>query len=229
MTDNFQVFFISYQENNCEDNWLRTVSLYPLALRLHGIKGIHRAHLTCDQLSVTDYYWTVDGDNYITEQLIFEPEFDLHMFTALDPVFGDYTALGGVKLWKKGSLIINDMRHGDFCLNATKTKRVETQSFSRSDYNTTAFDAWKTAFRHCVKLSSPILQNRPNATKLDWYLNRWASSETLSSTNAKWCYQGYLDAQEYVSTCGDDRTLLHQINDYSFLKDYFNARKYTSV
>lgn len=218
---NFDIFFISFQEINCENHWQRVVDMYPNAMRLHGIEGINRVHVTCDHLAKTRHYWTVDGDNYLIRPLEFQPEFDLHMFQAYDPVFDDYTALGGVKLWKKGSIVNNDMRYGDFCLNATQTKKVEMNSFSISKYNENEFDAWKTAFRHCVKLLSPILKNRPNAKNIDFYVDRWKSSANYSTLNAQKCHQGYLDAQLFVDSCNGDMQLLNQINDYKFLKDYY--------
>lgn len=224
MDSTFEIFFISFAENNCEINWQRLLDLYPKAKRIHGIKGIDRAHLCCDQLSQTDHYWTIDGDNYLTELLDFNPTVDLHMFKAYDPVFNDYTFLGGIKLWKKSSIINPNMEKGDFCLNATKNKQTEDRSFSRTDYNSNEFDAWKTSFRHCVKLMSPILQGRPNAKNIDFYINRWKSSHLYNTKNAEWCYRGYLDAEKFVSESKLELTYLNKINDYEFLKEFFYAR-----
>lgn len=223
----FDCFFISYRESNCEQNWLRTLELCPLAIRIHGVHGIDRAQLTCEHLSTTDYYWTIDGDNYLLEKLSFIPELDLHMFRCKDPVFNDTTPLGGIKLWRKNAIIHHDMSKGDFCLNATANKKVEDIYFSESRYNNSYYDAWKTAFRHCVKLLSPILKGRPHANNIDFYLQRWASAKNLTSKNSQWCFRGYIDAQQFVKT-SIDIDYLNQINDYIFLIEYFNER-YHSV
>lgn len=225
----FDVFFISYRESNCESNWLRLLQINPKAKRIHGVNGIHNAHITCERLSSSPWYWTVDGDNWMLEALNFHPTHDLHMFGARDPLWGDTTLLGGVKLWKKGAIQISDMRHGDFCLNATQNKMSHDQIFSESRYNESAFDAWKTAFRHTVKLISPILKNRPHAKKLDWYYQRWQSSGQCLALNAKWCYQGFLDAQKFYQCCEVGSADLNQINDYDFLQRFFHEQHHSAV
>jgi hypothetical protein len=224
----FDCFFISHRESNCETNWQKLLTLHPQAKRIHGITGIDRAHLACDALSSTTHYWTVDGDNHLLQPLSFCPQTDLHLFLAKDPVFGDHTALGGVKLWRQGSIIRPDMSQGDFCLNATAHKSLESQCFSESLYNQTPFDAWKTAFRHCVKLHSVILVGRPHAKNLDHYRARWASTENLPTLTAEWCHRGYVDAKTYVANCGDDFIQLGRINDYDFLKDLYHAQYHGS-
>lgn len=220
------IFFISFNESSCEDNWKQTLKFHPNAIRIHGVKGIDRVHLTCNQLSTTDYFWTIDGDNFLTEALEYtDPvDVDLIMFKAVDPLHDSLTLLGGVKLWKKDSMVNKTMNKGDFCLNATNNKKVVDKAYSITAYNSSEFDAWKTSFRHCVKLMSIIFRSRPNAKNIDTYINQWKSCKNIDRKNAVWSYRGYLDAKRYVSRYDENLDKLYKINDYEWLVYYFNKR-----
>jgi hypothetical protein len=222
---NQNIFFISFNESNQEVNWARVLELHPDAIRIHGVTGIDRVHLACNDLCNTEWFWTVDGDNWLLEELIWDVETpaDLLMFNALDPITNLPTNLGGVKLWKKDSIINKDMSKGDFCLNATAKKISLRKVFSRSDYNSTNYEAWKTAFRHCVKILSPIFKSRPGLSYADAYLEQWKSCSTLDNgtNNAVWAYRGYLDAVKYVEDVDNN---IHNINNYKWLKNYFYAQ-----
>lgn len=225
----FDVFFISYREHNAEENWKHCKVYHPNAMRIHGVKGIDRIHLACDTLATTDYFWTVDGDNWLLIPLHYEdPQHDLTMFSARDPVTHEKTLLGGVKLWRKGSIINKDMSKGDFSLNATKNKTTTEILLSETRYNSSAFDAWKTSFRHCVKLMSVIFRSRPNAKNIDTYIEQWRSCGLSTSKNSNWAYQGYLDAEEYVGKYDNDMSRLNMINDYDWLENYFREKHGTS-
>jgi hypothetical protein len=220
------IFFISFKESVCEHNWSQLLLIHPEAKRIHGIHGIDRSHIACDQLSASEYFWTVDGDNLVTEKLIYNDPivYDLLMFKSFDPLQENLTLLGGVKLWKKGSIINKTMSKGDFSLNATKNKIVIDKCYSTTLYNASPFDAWKTSFRHCVKLMSVIFQNRPNAKNIDLYLNQWRSCKDKTSLNSQWAYLGYVDAEQYVSKVDNNISQLNKINDYQWLEEYFGVK-----
>lgn len=224
------VFFISFKEDNCEENWNRVLELHPDAVRLHGIKGIDRVHLMCEEVSHTDYFWTVDGDNWLTEKLEYKDPIksDLLMFKAIDPIHNNLTLLGGVKLWKKGMIVNRDMSKGDFTLNATTRKQILDYPFSETRYNSSPYDAWKTSFRHCVKLMSVIFRSRPNAKNIDTYIEQWKSCKDSNALNAQWCYKGYLDAKNFVELHDNNLEELHKINNYHWLLEYFIETNPTS-
>jgi len=218
------VFFISFRESNCESNWQQLLKFHPNAIRIHGVLGIDKVHVLADKLCTTDYFWTVDGDNWVTEELVFyNPMNDLTMFKAIDPITNDTTLLGGVKLWKKGSIINPSMNKGDFSLNATSNKLVLEQTFSITKYNHSPYDAWKTAFRHCVKLQSVIFKNRPGARNLEKYLQHWESCEFSEELNAGWAWQGFKDSKVFVAQHGEDFDQLNNINDYKWLQGYYKG------
>lgn len=223
---NYDIFFISFNESNQEHNWQRVLELHPNAIRLHGIKGIDKVHLLCNQISTSEWFWTVDGDNWLLDKLKWE-EYEeyvyLLMFHAIDPITTEWTQLGGVKLWRRNSFVNTDMSLGDFCLNAVKEKRAPLTVLSRTDYNNTAYEAWKTAFRHCVKLLSGIIGDRPLAANKQMYIDRWISCQDFDNgtNNGIWAYRGFTDAQEYVNIVNAD---LFKINDYDWLVSYYKSK-----
>jgi hypothetical protein len=225
------IFFISFQENNAETNWQRLLEFHPNAKRIHGVTGIDRVHVLCDSIATTEHFWTVDGDNWLLKSLEYTDPIknDLLMFMAQDPVTNIATPLGAVKLWTKNKIINPNLDRADFTLNATANKKLVDNVYSVTAYNTTPYDAWRAAFRHCVKLMSVIFKSRPNAKNIDEYIARWRGTEHLDNgtNNALWCYRGYLAAANYVQQHDNDMTALNLINDYAWLNNYF--KKTTNI
>jgi len=56
------VVFISYNESFADKNYNSLLQLYPNAKRIHGIKGIHQAHIAAAKISTTPMFWVVDAD-----------------------------------------------------------------------------------------------------------------------------------------------------------------------
>lgn len=221
------IFFMSFRESNAEENWLRTKELHPNAIRLHGIRGIDTIHMLCNQVAKTEFFWTIDGDNWLTQPLAFNYDeifTDLVMFKATDPLYDNTTLLGGLKLWRTNKFINKDMSKGDFTLNATKDKQVVETVLSETRYNASPFDAWKTSFRHCVKCMTVLFRSRPGAKNLDHYIEQWRKCEEIDKLNADWAYKGYLDAKEYADKYDNQMDELSKINDYDWLETYFNTK-----
>ena len=73
------IIYLSYDEPNAEQNYTDLLSKIPWAKRIHGIKGSDAAHKACAELSETDRFVTVDGDNtvdqnFINQVLEFDPK-----------------------------------------------------------------------------------------------------------------------------------------------------------
>ena len=52
------------------------VNRYPKAKRVHGVKGIHQAHIAAAKLVTTHMFWVVDGDAIVedvTEIVKYDP------------------------------------------------------------------------------------------------------------------------------------------------------------
>ena len=74
------IFYISYDEPNAEENWADLLNKVPWARRVHGVKGFDAAHKACAIQSETDRFITVDGDNKVMpdffEQVLDVPDTD---------------------------------------------------------------------------------------------------------------------------------------------------------
>ena len=126
----YDIFFISYDESNSKQNWDRLLQFHDNARLITNIKGIAEAHMICNTLSTTERFWTVDADNWLIQELEIEGQYqeDLIFFNAEDSISGYVSTIGGVKLWKKDSIIHETMAKGDFCKNATKTSLPRASS-----------------------------------------------------------------------------------------------------
>ena len=59
------IIFLSYDEPNCEKNYVDLINKVPWAKRVHGVDGSDAAHKACAELSETKHFVTVDGDTVI--------------------------------------------------------------------------------------------------------------------------------------------------------------------
>ena len=73
----YDIIFISYNEPTADANFAALQGKHPKAKRVHGIKGIHNAHIKAAELSETSLFWVVDGDAIILDNF----NFDYHVPT----------------------------------------------------------------------------------------------------------------------------------------------------
>ena len=100
----FDIIFISYKEPNADSNFKDLQSRFPIAQRVHGVKGIHQAHIEAAKKALTKMFYVVDGDAIIEEDFNFDykvPEKDMdavHVWRSKNPVNNLVYGYGGVKL-----------------------------------------------------------------------------------------------------------------------------------
>ena len=71
----FDIIYLSYDEPNAEKNYADLCKKIPWAKRIHGVKGSDAAHKACANISDTDRFITIDGDNIINAEFLTK-EFD---------------------------------------------------------------------------------------------------------------------------------------------------------
>jgi hypothetical protein len=166
----FDIIYLSYDEPNAEKNYADLCNKVPWAKRIHGVKGSDAAHKACANLSDTDKFITVDGDNIIREDFLNqELDFDQHRdlskcvisWCGYNVVNGLMYGNGGLKLWPK-EYVLNMKTHEnapaddpnaqvDFCWDA---EYIQMNScFSDVYNNATPQQAWRAGFREGVKMS----------------------------------------------------------------------------
>ena len=160
------VIYLTYDEPNKEQNWIKIQNMVPWAKRVDGVKGSDAAHKACADLSDTDRFVVIDGDN-IPDPQFFNLQLALDS-TNSDKVFrwrarnhinGLQYGNGGLSCWTK-DFVYNMRTHeasdGDskndveFCFYPDYWAMADC--YSTTYPNQTAFQAWRAGFREGVKM-----------------------------------------------------------------------------
>lgn len=217
------VIFISYNEPNAENNWLRVKEKAPWAKRINGVKGIFNAHKAAAELAETDMFYVVDGDAYLVDEwnFNFQPDvFDrdcAYVWHSKNPINDLVYGYGGVKLFPKGVIEnVKVWKTLDMFLGLMpKIKFVDSVSCI-SEFNTDEFSTWRSAFREAVKLYTINQMN---------LLHTW-TKQGIDRPFGKFSIAGALAGIEYASQNRDDYKKLRKINDYKWLyRQFINESK----
>ena len=121
----YDIIFISYNEVEADKNWKHLSERYFWAQRVHGIKGIHQAHIHAAKQANTDMLWIVDADALLMDDFDFsyEPDKDnlntVHVWRAKNPVNDLVYGNGGVKLFPRQLTIDMDTSKADMTTSIT--------------------------------------------------------------------------------------------------------------
>ncbi len=164
------IIYLSYDEPNAEKNYADLLTKVPWAKRVHGVKGSDAAHKACAELSETDRFVTVDGDNTVRQDFINQVlDFDEHTDLASsviswcgrNTINGLLYGNGGLKCWPR-EFVLNMKTHEnadpdnphaqvDFCWDV---KYIQQNScYSDVHNNETPHQAWRAGFREGVKMA----------------------------------------------------------------------------
>ena len=153
----YDLFFVSYEEPNADENWKLLKNKFPHARRIHGIKGIDCAHKACANESMTTMFWTVDGDTVLHNTATFSykpPQWDqqyLHLWYSNNPVNNLRYGYGAVKLWPTKLVTNYSGLWLDFTSSVGNIKIID-ETIATTAFNTSPYESWKSAFRESVKL-----------------------------------------------------------------------------
>jgi len=163
----FDIIFISYDEDNCEENWADLQNKVPWAKRIHGVEGSDSAHKAAARLSDTELFISVDADN-IVDTSFFNQELDFEhpklkgktiSWGAQNYINGLEYGNGGLKLWPK-EFVLNMKTHEnseddknqiEFCWNDNYVQM--TNQYSITYPNGSPKQAFRAGFREGVKMS----------------------------------------------------------------------------
>ena len=242
----FDIFYISYDEPNKEENWAKLQQLAPWAQRIDGVKGFDSAHKAAANASSTDKFITVDGDN-----IVYPEFFDLSLdipekldncslsWAGRNIINGLCYGNGGLKLWTK-EFVLNMRTHENAATEAEKldfcwdNKYVQLNNiYSDTCPNGSPFQAFRAGFREGVKMTLER-GDKVGEGKISKHLhplnfNRlliWASIGA-DVENGLWAIYG--------TRMGIYRTNIEkgfdiaQISDYDWFKSYFANEVITLV
>jgi hypothetical protein len=165
--------YLSYDEPQKEEFWLRIKNMVPWAKRVDNVKGSDAAHKAAGEASDTERFILIDGDNMPDEsffniQLDFtgkDDTFKLGQFRwkAINSINGLRYGNGGMSSWTK--TYVREMkthehqdegdvsRIADFCLDSKDNLYwAMNDCYSTTYPNHTPFQAWRAGFREGVKM-----------------------------------------------------------------------------
>jgi hypothetical protein len=159
--------YLSYDEPNKEEHWVKIKNMVPWAKRVDGIKGSDAAHKAAARASDTERFILIDGDNlpdpaFFNQTLDFPtPEYNraVYRWRARNCINGLMYGNGGLSSWVKEFAY-------DMQTHEASTGSVETQvefcfdplywamhdCYSTTYPNSSAFQAWRAGFREGVKM-----------------------------------------------------------------------------
>jgi len=159
--------FLTYDEPNAEENWVKIKNMVPWARRVDGVKGSDAAHKAAGQASDTNRFILIDGDN-IPDPAFFnltlefptaEYEQAVFRWRAKNHINGLMYGNGGLSSWTKqfvenmqtheasNGAVENDV---EFCFYPNYWAMHDC--YSTTYPNATAFQAWRAGFREGVKM-----------------------------------------------------------------------------
>ena len=219
----YDIVLIIYQEPNADQNWESLKLRVPTAKRVHGVKGIHNAHISAAKKCFTKMFWIVDGDAIVLDEFDFNYEVDkwnldtVHVWRSRNPINGLEYGNGGIKLFPRKLTINMDTTTTDMTTSISDKFKAVQQVSNINAFNTDPFSTWKSAFRECVKLESKVI-NRQKSEETDERLKVWTtvgSDKPFGEYAIKGARAGVLFGAK-----GDN---LHLINDFNWLKEVFDA------
>jgi len=223
----YDVVFISYQEPDADTNYANLLKKVPNAKRIHGVKGIHQAHIQAAMLCNTPMFWIVDGDAKIVDDFNFDYQVPawqynhVHVWRSKNPVNGLVYGYGGIKLFPRQETIDMDTSKPDMTTSISdKFVAVKTVS-NITGFNTGEFETWKSAFRECCKLSSKVI-DRQKDVETNKRLKIWTSIGR-DKPFGEYALRGAKAGMLYGTTHKGDVAALKKINDFEWLEEQFNG------
>lgn len=189
--DQLDWIYLSYDEPQKEEFWLKLLNIAPWAKRVDGVKGSDRAHKAAAEASETERFILVDGDNlvdpeFVDEQLTITSKNVGAQFRwrARNSVNGLYYGNGGVSSWTR--TFVRNMRTHENSLGDSRTN-IEFcfdhqywpmhNCYSTTYPNWTPKQAWRAGFREGVKLCTRSGERPPSVSEF----KRWVWPTNLET------------------------------------------------
>jgi len=164
--------YLSYDEPQKEEFWVKIQNMIPWARRVDGVKGSDAAHKAAAEASDTERFILIDGDNIpnldffnlVLDFTDLDPSYQQaqYRWKAINAINGLRYGNGGISSWTK-TYVENMRTHEasdgnkkttvDFCLDSSDNLYWSMHdSYSTTYPNGSAFQAWRAGFREGVKM-----------------------------------------------------------------------------
>ena len=225
----YDIVMITYDETEAEENYNDLKTRFPRAKRVHGVKGIHQAHIEAAKLCNTEMIWIVDGDAKIVDDFNFDyisPDDEkdyVKVWRSKNPINGLEYGYGGVKLFPRTLTLNMDTSKPDMTTSISRHFKPIKVVSNVTAFNTDAFSTWRSAFRECAKLSSKVI-DRQKTGETDERLQIW-TTVGRDVPFGEFAIEGAIAGREFGLS---NKSNLQLINDFDWLKTQFETQKSNS-
>ena len=163
----FDIIFISYDEDNADENWSDLKKKCPWARRVHGIYGSDAAHKAAAQISSTDRFITCDADTIVKPEFlnltipkkVAEDMTKTISWSSMNHVNSLIYGNGSLKCWTK-SFVMEMKTHEESDQPKNKIEFCFEDGYLHSNTvlsvtypNASPRQAWRSGFREGVKMT----------------------------------------------------------------------------
>ena len=216
------VVFISNGEVNADQHWQKTtetVNGSNRVVRVNGVNGRVAAYCAAAEASQTPWFFAVFAKLEVAAGFDWSWQPDRlqqpkhYIFHAHNPVTGLEYGHMAMIAYNKQLVLQNSAPGLDFTLD--QEHEVVPILSGVAHYHDSAWMAWRTAFRECIKLrySLPDVEN-------EYRLQAWLDNNLVETENGEWSRRGAADAIEYYDSVGGDFVELRRSYDWAWLADY---------
>ena len=221
----YDIVFISYREPNADESFSKLKERFPRVKRVHGVKGIHQAHIAAAKKCFTKMIWIVDADALIVDDFNFDyvvPEHQLdhvYVWRAKNPINGLVYGYGGIKLFPRKLTLNMDTSKPDMTTSISSKFKAIPEVANITAFNTDPFNTWKGAFRECAKLSSKTI-TRQNNEETEDRLNTWCTKGS-EERYGSYALAGANAGREFGIS---NRSNISLINNFDWLQQQFDSK-----
>jgi hypothetical protein len=202
----YDVVFMSYDEEFADKHYADLLKKAPHATRVHGVKGIHQAHIQAAKQSQSEMVWIVDADAILMDDFDFElfvEKWDretVHVWRSKNPINDLVYGYGGVKLFPRQLTIDMDISKPDMTTSITERFRAVPVISNITAFNVDEFSTWKSETNQRLRVWTTVGKDKP------------FGSYAIAGAKA---------GREYGERNKNNVEALRQINDFDWLKEQF--------
>jgi len=221
----YDIVFISYNEANADSAYETLKNRFHNTKRVHGVKGIHQAHIAAAKKAFTKMFWAVDADAVILDDFDFSylapkhQEDHVHVWQSKNPINDLVYGYGGVKLLPRRMTMKMDTSNPDMSTSISDNFLLMPEVSNITAFNTDPFNTWKSAFRECAKLASKTI-DRQEDDETNQRLKVW---QTVGADRpyGEYAIQGAIHGTKYGEKYAQSPHDLYNINNFDWLKEKF--------
>ena len=227
----YDIVFISFNEPNADSQYSilvkRVLKLKNGIHRVHGVNGIHQAHIAAAKLVRTKMFWVIDADADVFLDFKFDIDLDpseediVHVWRSINPINGLEYGYGGVKLLPTQLTILMDVTNPDMTTSISSRFKAIEEVSNITAFNTNPLSTWRSAFRECAKLASKSISGQEDA-ETEYRLKVWTHIGG-DKPFGEYAKGGASAGEWFGKTYKDNKEMLSKINDYTWLEYEFNG------